>query len=353
MKKTICAALLCALVLSVFAACTTEIVNDNSSQAEDVSLETSSSDVVDVSSAEPSEDISDISDINDVGSSAESTDQSGDQIPVYASGNYLYTITNNVVKLVKYIGDEEELVLPAEIDGYELTAIDAEAFNESEKLKRLTVSDTVVNIAEGCLASCASLEYLELGSGVAVFTVSDLFGLTKLEEIVVNKANTSFSSQNGILYSADASVLLLCPRALEAEALSLRKTLAEIDEYAFAECIGVEKVTVPTGCALSEYSFFHCTSLTSVELPIGLESIPQKCFFGCVKLKEITVPEGVSTIGTHAFFGCVAVSKLSLPSTLTEISTDAFKCCSALKSISVKGDYGYQWYNEIGKELIK
>lgn len=350
MKKTISIALSCVLVLCAFTACTTEIVNDNSSQAEEYSSSLPSAESVDNGGAQSSEEESALvsTDISE-----ESADQSKEEIPQYTSGNYLYTLTNNVAKLTKYIGTEEELTLPSDIDGYALTAIDANAFSESEKLKRLIVSDTVVNIAEGTLKGCASLEYLELGSSVAVFTVADLFDLSLLEEVAVNKANAAFSSQKGLLYNGDASVLLLCPRGLEAESLSLPQSLTKIEQYAFAECTGIGKVTVPAGCALSEYAFFHCTSLTGIELPTTLETIPQKCFFGCVKLKEITVPEGVSTIGVHAYFGCVAVSKLSLPSTITEIGEDAFKCCSALKSISVKGEYGYQWYNETGKELIK
>lgn len=349
MKKTICVALTCILTACLLVACTTEIVNDNSSQAEEQSA--ASVDSVSVDSAELSKDESVPS--RDETTSDESTDQSEESEPQYTSGDYLYTLTNDVVKLVKYIGSAEELTLPTEIDGYTLTAIEKDAFSESPKLKRLTVSDTVVNIAEGCLKPCTALEYLELGSNVTVFSAADLRELAMLEEVVVNKANTAFSSQNGILYSGGAGTLLLCPRALKVETLSLPHTLKTIEEYAFSECKGLGKVTVPAGCTLDDKAFFHCTSLTSVELPTGLEAIPQKCFFGCVKLKEITVPEGVTVIGKHAFFGCVSLGKLYLPSTIESIEEDAFKCCSVLKNISAKNDYGYQWYNEIGKDVTK
>lgn len=351
MKKTFFAVSISFLAMCVlFSACTADIVNTGSSLADSdvesvASVDNDSANSVDVSVEVSGEQSTEISE--DI-----SGEESAEKEPSYTAGDYIYTLTNNVAKLVGYTGDANELELPNEIEGHTLTAIESGAFAGNTKLKKLTVGDSVVNIANGALSGCTALEYLSLGSSVAVFNAFDLEEALLLEKIDVANANTVFASENGVLYNGNRTALLFCPRALEAESLKLPIGLLKIEENAFAECKAVKKVELPEGCALSAFSFFHCTALEEVVLSGGQEAIPEKCFFGCVMLKEISVPEGVLEIGRLAFFGCVALSKASLPSTVTSIGEDVFKCCSALKSISVKGEYATAWYNETGKGFI-
>lgn len=270
----------------------------------------------------------------------------------YISDNFEYALTNDVARLVKYNGDDTELSLPSELDGYSLTAIEAGAFADSADLQTLDIGDSVVNIATGALNGCTALKRLIIGSSVAVFEAFDLKDCAELESIEVANTNSVFASVGGILYNGDKTVLLFCPRGLESESLKLPQGLLTVGDSAFAECTKIEAAVIPTGCALSAFSFFHCTALKSITLSDGMTAIPERCFFGCVSLQSLTVPEGVEEIGRLAFFGCVALGKASLPSTVTSIGDDVFKCCSALKSISVKGEYAVAWYNEIGKEYI-
>lgn len=282
-----------------------------------------------------------------------SSDETSDVVAqTYISGSFEYALTNDVARLVKYSGDDTELSLPSELDGYSLTAIEAGAFADSADLQTLDIGDSVVNIASGALSGCTALKQLKIGSSVAVFEAFDLKDCAGLESIRVSNTNGVFASVDGVLYNGDKTVLLFCPRGLESDNLKLPQGLLAIGESAFAECSKIKAVVIPAGCALSAFSFFHCTALKSVTLSEGMTDIPERCFFGCVSLQSVAVPEGVERIGRLAFFGCVALGKASLPSTVTSIGDDVFKCCSALKSISVKGDYAVAWYNEIGKEFI-
>ncbi len=282
---------------------------------------------------------------------SEYTDSSDDNGEL-TEGDFVYSIVNDVARLDKYIGEDSELVLPAELAGHTLSAIGENAFAACEKLKKLTLSDSVVNISDGAFSTCTALEILNLGSGVASFKPMDLAALASLAEVNVLGTNANFSSEKGILYNGDKTVLLFCPRALKADKLTIPSKVTEIAANAFAECSLVKQVSLPEGCLLNKMAFFHCTALESVAFSGGITTIPEKCFFGCVQLKDVTVPEGVTEIGKHAFFGCVALRTASLPSTLTAIGDDVFKCCSALKQINVRGEYAYNWYLEIGKDFI-
>lgn len=280
------------------------------------------------------------------------SDDSDDTVQTYVSGDFEYALTNDVARLVKYSGDDTELVLPSELDGYSLTAVEAGAFAGNSVLQTLEIGNSVVNVASGALSGCTALEKLSIGSSVAVFDPFDLDESVALEGIDVANTNGVFASVDGVLYNGDKTVLLFCPRGLKSEKLTLPQGLLTVGERAFAECAGITSAVVPSGCELSAFSFFHCTSLQSVTLPQGLTAIPDRCFFGCVALKSVAVPAGVTTVGELAFFGCVALAKVSLPSTVTSIGDDVFKCCSALKSISVSGEYATTWYYETGKNYI-
>lgn len=305
------------------------VASDNSSAAEE-SLENES--------LESSESVDDI--VSDDGSGA------------MVSGFYSYTVDNGVATLCGYSGSEEEVILPAELDGYDLTVVGERAFYGNASLKKLTVSATVASIKEGAFANCNALEQVVLESGVAVIEADCFDGCTALKEITVSKLNGFFKSVDGVLFSADGRTLVRCPQGFEAEEYTVPEGTELIGKGAFKKCGSVKSVILCDGCNLSESAFFHCDNLTAVTFATGIDSIPSRCFFGCVLLEEISLPEGVESVGEYAFFGCIAAKRLSVSASVTSIADNAFECCTGLEEIEATGEYGKKWYEEQGKELI-
>lgn len=101
-----------------------------------------------------------------------------------------------------------------------------------------------------------------------------------MTNIIVDDANTNYSSVDGILYNKDASVLICCPGAKES-------------------------VTIPENVtSIGNVAFSECSSLTSVNLPNSLISIGDFAFLACKSLESITIPESVTYVGARAFFNC-------------------------------------------------
>lgn len=347
MKKLLCFIISCSLF--VLAACGGE--GSKVDNSKDVSKEESyvflrpSADESYSVSSEETENSTEISDI-----SAEVSSEGKE--PTFTSGDFEYTLVNTVAMICSYNGKETELGLPSELDGYTVTAITGNAFANNKTLKKITVSDTIVNIEEGAFNGCTSLEYVYIGSSVAVLQPNSFAECAALKEIEVSSVNKSFSSLDGVLYNGDKSVLLCCPRAVDKEELTLPDAVALIEEDAFSRCAGIKKIKLPKGCQLKARAFFYCMDLEEIELGEGVTEIPEKCFFGCVMLEEIAVPSGVTSIGDYAYFGCISAEKASLPESVEEIGDDVFKSCSALKKIETAGDYLKNWYNETGKDYI-
>lgn len=280
-----------------------------------------------------------------------STDSFEEESIIY-SGDYGYTLVNTVAMLCRYKGSETKLELPSELDGYTLTAVTDEAFASNSKLKSIKISDTVVNIGDTAFDNCTALEYVYLGSSVAVLNTKTFESCSALKEIEVSAANKNYSSADGVLYNGDKTELLRCPCAIEAEELEVPDTVACVGEYAFSNCSGIKKVTLPDGCQLKTGSFFYCMDMEEIVFGEGLTAISEKCFFGCVMLKEIEVPGGVTFIGDYAYFGCISATGATLPESVTEIGKNVFKSCSALKKIKTEGDYLKEWYEKEGKNYI-
>ncbi len=345
MKKTLCFIIVLALI--VLSACggSNQKPTEDESKAESNVQSGRVDESLDAS-------VNDYSDFDEESAFLSVDESSEEKLEVITSGDYGYVLVNTVAMICAYSGTEAELELPSELDGYTVTAIMDDAFSGNGSLKRLSLSDTVVNVSEGAFAECTALEYVYVGSSVAVMDSAAFAGCVSLKEIEVSASNKSFSSAEGVLYNGDKSELIRCPQATEVEELEIADTVLLIKANAFASCKGLKKVVLPVGCQLEEKAFFHCMDLSEIEFGEGLEAIPAKSFFGCVMLEEINVPMGVKIIGDYAFFGCISVKSAALPETVEEIGEHVFKSCSALKEIKAEGEYCKSWYADHGKNYI-
>ncbi len=122
-----------------------------------------------------------------------------------------------------------------------------------------------------------------------------------------------------------------------------------IDSLAFADCKGVESITVPAGITQIGDQAFACCDVKEIIFEDGskLESIGNGAFHNCDYLTDITIPEGVKSIGYDAFGYCTRLADITLPSGVTAIEDYAFQACSELTEITIPdgvrsiGDYAF------------
>ena len=64
--------------------------------------------------------------------------------------------------------------------------------------------------------------------------------------------------------------------------------LTEINDYAFAGCVDLQEVKIPsTVTKIGKYAFYNCSNLTKIEIPKSIEEIAENAFEGCTSLKVI------------------------------------------------------------------
>lgn len=119
-------------------------------------------------------------------------------------------------------------------------------------------------------------------------------------------------------------------------AVVLPDSVTYIDEYAFSNCVCLEKMYVGKGLKeINRRAFDGCEKLMSLDLPEGLERIGNGAFSRCVALAEISLPDSLTRIEEGAFKGCNSLAEVKLPDGLEYLGTEVFVNCQALTELKI------------------
>ncbi|MBQ7107327.1 MAG: leucine-rich repeat domain-containing protein [Clostridia bacterium] len=178
---------------------------------------------------------------------------------------YLISEKENIAAIKGYIGDDLDVIVPQEIEGYPVTLIYISAFAFSE-IESITLPDTVQTIQDRAFMSCSNLHTVNLGKSVTVIGAEAFKNCKKLENI------------------------------------KLPYGLQNIGTYAFFECKSLKEITIPKSVTEMGMGTFYSSSLSSITFEEGIETIGSYACFWCGdKLKSITIPKSVKEIGEYSF----------------------------------------------------
>ena len=187
----------------------------------------------------------------------------------------------------------KEITLPQS-----LTSIGKAVFFWCAALGKIAIPDGVTSVGDNAFSTCVSLKELALGAEL----LSAGCGLTEfcvaLEKITVSKNNESFSGEgNCLTRKADNTVIAGCASS-----------------------------KIPAGTEqIGEYAFCGQTQLGAIDFPDGLKKIGHYAF-SCTGLKELKLPRGLQRIGSHAFGNCIELEYVQIPDSVTDVGTNAFVC---------------------------
>ena len=122
-----------------------------------------------------------------------------------------------------------------------------------------------------------------------------------LEDITITEGDGNFSSENGVLYNKDKSVLIAYPPAKTETEFIAPKGLKEISQSAFIRALNLKKVEIPEADVINAYAFEGCENLTEVKLSDSLTTLGADAFYNCNALKSLHLPDTLVNIGTCAF----------------------------------------------------
>ena len=246
----------------------------------------------------------------------------------------------------------ESIIVPGSVK-----AFGSRSFKDCTSLTSITFEDGVDNIYGYELFINCSFETVLLPSSVSHLNLEPHMGRhtmwpSTLSAISVAEDNPVFSSENGVLFTKDKSLLLLCPSGktgsitvdVDVDAYAFYNSSLEhvvfsdnltlIGDYAFANSSLLDIIMVKTIDDVGKYVFYNCTKLTSITFPTNMDTIMDGMFYGCTSLVLTELPESVQYIGADAFRDCAHVNPDDLSEDLKNIGSFAF-CNAGIENVSL------------------
>lgn len=126
----------------------------------------------------------------------------------------------------------------------------------------LTLPGTVTSIEVSALSYCYQMDTLHIPPSVTFIGEDALFYNSAY--IVVDAANGSFSSLDGVLFDKTLYRLIQCPISKNG-VYAIPEGVHIIMPWAFAICYNLKEITLPSTAAdIGEYAFYQCSALEAI-----------------------------------------------------------------------------------------
>ena len=208
------------------------------------------------------------------------------------SSDYNIVMKNGGYYISRFKGfEEEEMIIPNEIDEKKIVGVCSEAFQGCVSVKKICLSEGIRILENGAFSECSSLTEVILPTTLTTIgsptqeCKEGVFAATKIERIVIPD-----------------SVTYMGP-------------------YTFWYCHKLKEVKLSNNLEAIEIALFlSCSDLESVRLPQRLKTIKTAAFNGCNKLKTVHIPNGTKVIEENAFKGA-GISSIYVPPSVTSIAS--------------------------------
>lgn len=161
------------------------------------------------------------------------------------STKYTYQLNSDkkTITITKCTSTDTSIAIPSSIDGYTVTGIGANAFENVTSVKTVTFPATIKTIGNYAFAGCKSLT-----------------------------------------------------------SVTLPGSLTGLGEYVFKSCTSLASAALNAGLQnITTGLFYGCTALISITIPDSILYIREYTFAGCTSLKTLNLPKSLKTIYSNAF----------------------------------------------------
>lgn len=270
-----------------------------------------------------------------------------------SDGEYEYSVLDDGTCCILFcVSIDNTITVPAEIDGYTVTSIYKGAFLANEATT-IIFPDTVKTISEAVFS-----EYVENitipASCTEIEGTEPFLTCLNLKEInVAGEGDGAYSSEDGVLYNKDKSVIIAYPMKKSDTSYKAPSSVREISMSAFCYNEFIEDIDISGVEKIGSYAFEGCTNINSVKLSKELNFVGTNAFLGCTSLESIRVYDKVETIGEYAFgYTYDAELAQSIANGETD-STEPYSVIDGFKMYAEKDTEAWFYANICGIEVVE
>lgn len=271
-------------------------------------------------------------------------------------------LADGTAKITRYYKKNiESYTVPEFINGRAVSAVGEYAFSECDRLKSVTLPDSVKQI------SAKAFLYTPFYEKSDNYVDGALYAGNHLIKVKTNKQGVFAVRENTTSIAEEA--LYNC---VNLRGVTLPDSLTAIDERAFSNCKNITEFNIPESVDyIGTGAFASCESITSITLPYAVKNIAYALFVGCTSLEDIKYADDLKSIGAYAFqktkiktavipYGmttvpegvfdfCMELESVEIPDSVTKIERHAFYYCQSLKAVTIpdnvevikEGAFGY------------
>lgn len=232
------------------------------------------------------------------------------------------------IKITKYIGTDDTVIIPQTIDGLFVTTIGYGAFYQNEQVKKVTMPDCVKHINAISFASMPNLCEVNFSKNLIAIGMLSFSGSKSLQ-----KVDLSFTSVKYIYREAFSETGI--------QEIKFGDQVELIAEYSFRYCESLKEIILPKNLKqLGDEAFSDCYAAKKIFIPKSLTDWGLYPFVRNTSVTEIVFEDGVSEIYPYSFYSHgSAVESIVIPASVTSIGEAAFYTyTSKLKAIYFEGD---------------
>lgn len=190
----------------------------------------------------------------------------------------------------------EEIIIPDSVK-----TIDKLAFYGCSYLTKLTINGAET-IGDSSFVMCSSLTELTLSGNCKTIEGDEPFiSCNLLENINVTDGDGNYSSENGVLYNKDKTILFVYPASKSDKEFKVPSGVKEVSVSAFCNSKYLETADLSGVERIGAYAFEGSQSLKKAVLSDSLKTVEICAFADCSAMNSIRVPENVETISDYAF----------------------------------------------------
>lgn len=248
----------------------------------------------------------------------------------------------------KYVGQEENVVIPSTFDGLPVTTILSGAFSNNEFVKSIHIGEYVQYIGENAFLNMKSMEQITVSENNKIFFVRNdaLIGVyndptgnytvksliyipsTKTgfyeipDDVSVYRGCLSGSRLNDLKFSANVFKPINDENNIIADAMN-----NQYSRYVYKDLFGGTEQDV------NNSEIIHVI-VSGGDIPAGM-------FANVTKLESISMYENelhpITEIGSLAFYGCTGLKSMVIPNSVETIRKKAFQNCN-FKTLHIGAD---------------
>lgn len=212
----------------------------------------------------------------------------------FACGDYEYTVqTDGTVYISGYIGNETDIQLPTELDGYHVTGTADECFSSNENIISVTVPGQIEVIGKNAFKACKNLKTVVMEPGIKIISDEAFLYCDALTEVTIPDTIYKIGSYafqlsckgcrriNGLIYAGKVVI----------------GTAEDFDGH-----INFEMGTAGIADKAFQYSSGWDSKIAdrTVEIPESIQYIGKAAFAGQDNIDYFKVPKTVQEIGNYA-----------------------------------------------------